>query len=132
MASQLGTEFNHDFWTQCQPRRSTYPACRAVLAAKKQGQEHAMTEAIQQAYYLRAMNPSDYDTHATLADELGLDVVQFMEDLTSEDVELLLQEDLNKAAALGVSGFPSLVLEVDGQHWPIAVAYQNELTTLND
>lgn len=91
-----------------------------------------MTEAIQQAYYLRAMNPSDYDTHATLADELGLDVVQFMEDLTSEDVELLLQENLNKAAALGVSGFPSLVLEVDGQHWPIAVAYQNELTTLND
>ncbi|MCJ8272080.1 MAG: DsbA family protein, partial [Psychrosphaera sp.] len=29
--AQLGTQFNHDFWTHCQPRRSTYPACRAVL-----------------------------------------------------------------------------------------------------
>ena len=30
----LGTQFNYDFWTKCQPRRSTYPSCRAVLAAK--------------------------------------------------------------------------------------------------
>ena len=26
-----GTEFNFDFWEKCKPRRSTYPACRAVL-----------------------------------------------------------------------------------------------------
>ncbi|GAM76629.1 thioredoxin [Vibrio ishigakensis] len=25
----LGTEFNHDFWRNNTPRRSTYPACRA-------------------------------------------------------------------------------------------------------
>ena len=31
---QLGTKFNHDFWHTAQPRRSTYPACRAVLVAK--------------------------------------------------------------------------------------------------
>ena len=28
------TEFNFDFWTLCKPRRSTYPACRAVIAAR--------------------------------------------------------------------------------------------------
>jgi putative protein-disulfide isomerase len=27
------TRFNFDFWTLCQPRRSTFPACRAVVAA---------------------------------------------------------------------------------------------------
>ena len=32
----LGTEFNFDFWTECAPRRSTYPACRAVIAASFQ------------------------------------------------------------------------------------------------
>ena len=31
-----GTEFNYDFWTICQPRRSTYPSCRAVIASKMQ------------------------------------------------------------------------------------------------
>ena len=31
-----GTEFNFDFWEKCQPRRSTYPACRAIIACRKQ------------------------------------------------------------------------------------------------
>nr|WP_284694947.1 DsbA family protein [Photobacterium galatheae] len=129
---QLGTPFNHDFWTHCQPRRSTYPACRAVIAAELQGQGEAMIEAIQKAYYLRAMNPSNAETHVQLAEELGFNPVQFSQDLTSEAVQTLLEQQLALTAALGVSGFPSLVLEVKGQRWPIAVAYQNELTTLND
>jgi len=39
------TQFNFDFWTQCRPRRSTYPACRAVIAAKQQNpnKENAMS-----------------------------------------------------------------------------------------
>ncbi|WP_330961148.1 DsbA family protein [Photobacterium sp. 53610] len=129
---QLGTPFNHDFWTHCRPRRSTYPACRAVIAAELQGQGEAMTEAIQKAYYLRAMNPSDVDTHEQLAEELGLNTAKFAQDLTSEAVQALLEQQLALTAALGVSGFPSLVLEVNGQRWPVALAYQNELTTLND
>ena len=31
-----GTRFNFDFWTSCSPRRSTWPACRAVIAARRQ------------------------------------------------------------------------------------------------
>lgn len=31
-----GTPFNFEFWEKCTPRRSTYPACRAVIAARKQ------------------------------------------------------------------------------------------------
>ena len=64
----LGTEFNFDFWTQCEPRRSTYPACRAVLAAGEQDRYDDMSDAIQRAYYLRAMNPSDVDTLAQTSD----------------------------------------------------------------
>jgi protein-disulfide isomerase-like protein with CxxC motif len=61
-----GTEFNFDFWTKCQPRRDTYKACRAVIAASQQNAEEAMIEAIQKAYYLRAMNPSEHDSRRTL------------------------------------------------------------------
>jgi len=58
------TEFNFDFWTRCQPRRSTYPACRAVIAARLQGEQYddEMTLAIQRAYYLQAKNPSNKET----------------------------------------------------------------------
>ena len=34
-----GTKFNFDFWQDCVPRRSTYPANSAVLAAREQGEE---------------------------------------------------------------------------------------------
>ncbi|SQH76486.1 conserved protein of unknown function [Shewanella benthica] len=67
IAAELGTEFNFDFWRQCQPRRSTYPACRATLIAREQGLEQAMLDGIQQAYYLKAMNPSDLTTLISIA-----------------------------------------------------------------
>jgi putative protein-disulfide isomerase len=69
----LGTEFNFDFWSDCAPRRSTYPACRSVIAAGYQNASDRMIDAIQQAYYLRAMNPSDLETLETLAEEINLD-----------------------------------------------------------
>ena len=37
--STLGTKFNFDFWTKNQPRRDTYKACRAVIAASRQHAE---------------------------------------------------------------------------------------------
>ena len=51
---QLGTEFNFDFWQTNEPRRSTYPACRACYVARDFGLEEEMYHAIQQAYYLDA------------------------------------------------------------------------------
>jgi putative protein-disulfide isomerase len=39
ITQQLGTKFNHDFWHLCQPRRSTYPACRASIIARQYGLE---------------------------------------------------------------------------------------------
>ena len=53
----LGTQFNHDFWRDNKPRRSTYPACRAVIAARWQNREEDMMQALQEAYYLKAQKP---------------------------------------------------------------------------
>lgn len=110
-----GIEFNFDFWTRCQPRRSTYPSCRAVLAAKyfDAAYEKPMLERIQHAYYREARNPSDTETLCELAGELGIDVPAFRDRIGSEVCETELQTDLAKTRALGVRGFPSLVLETD-------------------
>lgn len=110
-----GTEFNFEFWTRCQPRRSTYPSCRAVLAAKHfdAGHEKPMLERIQHAYYREARNPSDTETLCELAGEIGLDVPAFRDRIGSEACEIELQGELEKTRALGVRGFPSLVLETD-------------------
>jgi len=121
----LGTEFNYDFWTQNSPRRSTYPACRAVLAARWQDCEEKMIFAIQEAYYLKAKNPSNQETHLLLAAELGLDIKKFETDLNSKELEQAFVEELQFAHSLPIHGFPSMVFEHQGQMHVIALDYQD-------
>ncbi len=120
----VGSEFNHDFWEKCQPRRDTYKACRAVIAASMQQAEEVMIEAIQKAYYLRAMNPSEPNTLAGLAAELGLDRKRFVKDLSSGQTETEFRRQLLLRAQLYVRSFPSLVLELGSKHTLIQHDYQ--------
>jgi len=108
----LGTEFNYDFWALCIPRRSTYPACRAVIAAREQGvdYEYAMIDAIQRAYYREARNPSLLETLIDLAEEVTLDTKRFEAFLKGTECENALQEEVRCATTLGVRGFPTLML----------------------
>ena len=121
----LGTEFNHQFWSDNTPRRSTYPACRAVLAAGWQSAMKAMNTALQKAYYLRAMNPSDISTHLILAKELGLDVERFSTDIVSEKLAVEFNQQLQFARRLPIQGFPSMVLQHQGQMHAIALDYRD-------
>jgi len=107
-----GIEFNYDFWSLCRPRRSTYPACRAVIASKMQQpqSEDRMILAIQQAYYLDAKNPSDDDVLIQLAENIGLDTDAFVSDFYSYACRNELEKELLLTRNLYVSGFPALVL----------------------
>ena len=121
--TSVGTEFNFDFWKNCQPRRDTYKACRAVIAASYQNAEEAMIEAIQKAYYLRAMNPSEPDTLVKLAVELGLNGFRFAEDLASLQTDTEFRRQLILRSELNVNSFPSLVLECGSLRSVIAHDY---------
>jgi putative protein-disulfide isomerase len=121
--TQLGTEFNFDFWRLNQPRRSTYMSCRAVIAAGYQTSQEAMIDAIQRGYYLRALNPSDVSVLVQLAMELGLDEVRFERDLLSASTELELQRQLKLARKLPIDGFPSLVLVVGEKTSRVEIDY---------
>jgi putative protein-disulfide isomerase len=127
-----GTEFNFDFWTACTPRRSTWPACRAVIAAREQGAEYdePMTRAIQEAYYLRAMNPADEDVLAKLAGEIGLDRERFQDKLTQPVVQQQLDAEMRRSRAMHATSFPSLVLELDGACSPVPIDYTNAAVML--
>ena len=128
--SELGTEFNFDFWRKCKPRRSTYPACRAVIAAQLQAQEMAMIEAIQRAYYLRAMNPSDVSTLITLAGEIGLNENKFAEDIASPQTEQELQRQIQFVRAAPCKGFPSIILRLRRNLVAVPVDYLDAQNTV--
>lgn len=127
------TQFNFDFWEQCEPRRSTYPACRAVLAAKKQNPEieKQMIEAIQTTYYINAKNPSDDETLIAIADTLGLDAAQFSTDLNSEETQQQLIKEIRFGQSIGARGFPSMILEVDGAYQTVPLNYNDSAPTLD-
>lgn len=119
--------FNFAFWTRCHPRRATWPACRAVIAAREQGNacDEMMTRAIQQAYYQQARNPSEDSTLIELADELGLDSRRFAASLNASATRTQLQDEIQRLRELHVSSFPSLVLQIGNGAYPVPVDYHS-------
>ncbi|MDQ7076215.1 MAG: DsbA family protein [Gammaproteobacteria bacterium] len=120
-------KFNFDFWTNNQPRRSTYPACRAVIAARDQNPrcDLLMTQAIQKAYYQQARNPSDDSTLLELATALTLDPDRFAQQLNASATQNQLEKEIRLCRHMHVSSFPSLILEQNGAYWPIEIDYNN-------
>jgi len=127
-------QFNYDFWIINTPVRSTYPACRAILAARQQGAdfEDKMIGAIQTAYYQKAKNPSLQSTLLECALEVGLAVDKFANDLTSDEIEEELHSEIGTARTLGVISFPSLLLEHDGRLFPVSVDYLDHETMIRE
>jgi len=125
IAERTGAEFNFEFWTRCRPRRSTWPACRAVIAAQRQDHDKGpeMAHAIQRAYYLEARNPSERDTLVALAGEVGLERERFAAELGSPEVERLLHADFELCRRFGIQGFPSLVLQRGDRAYLVARGY---------
>ena len=130
-----GTEFNFDFWDKCAPRRSTYPACRAVIAARNTSADSELSyiRALQEAYYLRAMNPSDTDTHIRLAGELGLDTQTFQQHLIDPKTHQTLLDEIAFARSIGGDSFPSLiVVDSQNQAHSLTIHYTDPQRILDD
>ncbi len=124
------TRFNYDFWTSQQPRRSTYPACRAVFAVKliDRSLEDEMIHAIQEAYYLNAQNPSDNETLIGCAQTIGLNPDTFSSILEGEACYQGFEQERLLAQSIGVSSFPSLVLVRDNNRFNIPINYNRAST----
>lgn len=126
-------KFNFDFWSETTPRRSTYPDCRAVIAARLQNEKFdtLMTKAIQNAYYQQARNPSNDSTLIELASELNLILEDFIQDLNSIEIKNRLMFEINLSRELFAESYPSLVLKVNDDIFSIAVEYNDSQLMLN-
>ena len=120
-----GTQFNYDFWRFEQPRRSSYPSCRAVISARllEPALEDLMVLAIQQAYYLHAKNPSDEDTLVDCAISIGLEAKRFTELLGSAECNDVFINERALSRSLGISSFPSLLISRNDHRFSIPVDY---------
>ncbi|MDP2225809.1 DsbA family protein [Nitrosomonas sp.] len=114
--------------------RAIYPACRAVLAAKKQRAEAEpeMIRAIQIAYYQQVKNPSLPETLQACAREIGLDEAIFIEDLKSPVIASELQHQMQRARSLDGYSYPSLRLVHNTTVFPVAIDYLDYRTMLDE
>ena len=128
------TEFNYNFWSSNVPRRSTYPACRAVITTRLMdaGSEEKIIVAIQQAYYIEARNPSDHSTLIEIAGEIGLEPSRFQNMLNSESIHNKLIEEIEQSRLMGINSFPGLVLNIEGSYWTIPIDYHDENSMLEN
>lgn len=128
--------FNYDFWDradQTRPRRSTYPACRAVIAARtvEPESETAMIDGIQQAYYQQAQNPSDTGILIEIAQSIGLNPEVFKAQLNASATRQTLENEITQSRKLNVSSYPSLVIKTNNSAWPISIDYLHYETILD-
>lgn len=120
--------FNHEYWELNTPYRSTYPACRAVIAANQLKPDSAreMVKAIQSAYYKEAKNPSLVDTLVECAKTLGLEENEFLETLKSKETEEQLRNHFSMTRQFQVSGFPALFyIDDENQVYPLTLGFCN-------
>lgn len=126
--------FNYDFWSLNTPLRSTYPACRAILAARRQSIEFEskMLQAIQTAYYQQARNPSLPTTLEACAVEVGLDKAEFIKDLSSPEIEHALHSEIRLARRMDANSYPSLRLLHNEKQFSIVIDYLDHRTMIHE
>lgn len=119
--------FNFDFWSENIPLRSTYPACRALLAAEEQAPEFVpmLRRNIQQAYYQKAKNPSLDNILIDCAAQTGLNIEQFSAALNSTTIKIKLAEHIQFTRTLEVNSYPSLRLVLTNEVYNIAINYSD-------
>jgi putative protein-disulfide isomerase len=120
-----GVPFDHSYWNQDPlPPRTTFIACRAVIAAERlAGRGEAFAERIQDAYYNEATNVWNIDALTQLAESFGFRKDAFRSALESAEVRAVHDEQRALAERLEVTGYPSLLLIREEQGYPIAIRH---------
>lgn len=90
-------------------------AARGVAALRQTAPDRAteLATALQHAFYVDGLDLSDPATYRTVAEAAGLDAEAVLAAFAAPGTRTAAEADFRRAAALGVTGFPTL-LAVDG------------------
>lgn len=98
---------------------------RALLVFMKMKPDHAFEFAhdIQKALYYDGQNLSEKSTYGPLAAKYGIDSEYFINELRQEEYRQQAYEQFEQSNQLGVTGFPSVVLEHNSRKQKITSGY---------
>ncbi|HSN21523.1 MAG TPA: DsbA family protein [Usitatibacter sp.] len=103
----------------------TEPPCRAVVAARAldAARAFALLKDIQAAFYRDGIDMTRAEALAEAASRCGYDRRAFLGAFDSEEMRDATRADFERARSLGVSGFPTLAAELDGQLYLVASGF---------
>jgi putative protein-disulfide isomerase len=106
-----GQPFSHDLLDREGFVYDTDPAARAVIVARREGHEMALTylARAQAAFYAEARDVTQPDVLADLAEEVGMDRADFLAAWSEPDAKNETWGDYAVSQRAGVTGFPTLV-----------------------
>nr|WP_017677511.1 DsbA family protein [Pseudomonas chengduensis] len=104
----------------------TEPACRALVTARQLDAASAWTllKLIQQAFYTEGADVTQASVLVQLAEQAGIPRIEFAEAFDSQAMEEATAADFTWVQDLGISGFPTLLAERDGQLALLTNGYQ--------
>ncbi|MBZ9666292.1 DsbA family protein [Pseudomonas sp. LMG 31766] len=104
----------------------TEPACRALVTARNLHAPSAWTllKLIQQAFYTEGADVTQASVLVQLAEQAGIPRIEFAEAFDSQAMQEATAADFTWVQDLGISGFPTLLAERDGQLALLTNGYQ--------
>lgn len=105
---------------------NTEPACRALVVGREldAGKLWALVKAIQSAFYTQAIDVTQAGVLTDLAEGAGYSRNDFIEAFDVPETRVMLAADFAWVGDLGISGFPTLLAERNGQLALLGNGYQ--------
>ncbi|MGB3617275.1 MAG: DsbA family protein [Catalinimonas sp.] len=97
----------------------------ATLRSHRPEAEVAFAHALQDAFYLHGHDLNDPSTYRRLATTFELDADGFVADMQTERTKRAVLREFDELSALGVRGFPSLLLHDGEQYYLLAHGYRS-------
>jgi len=112
-----GQKFNYGILDRSDLKYDTEPPCRAtvVVRAMNASKELEFFKAVQKGFYFDNLDLNQAESYHGILKELELDVDEFNKRFVSEKYKELVKEDFGRAGQLGVSSFPTVLVEIDGE-----------------
>lgn len=110
VSRRSGMPIDEKIWLE-DPPDSTYPASIAVKAAQRQGEAsgEGYLRRVREMGLSERKNIERREVLIQAAQDVGLDVARFVQDLDDSATERAFREEMADARAQGISGFPTLV-----------------------
>lgn len=105
---------------------SIHPS-KALAVFKSKYPDKALDYAgeLQKAIYYDGVAPSNIQYFAELAEAQGYNSKEFLAEINSENATTMTQSDFERSSKMGVTGFPTVVVEVNNKLYAIARGYSS-------